>query len=189
LEAGNGPSRALSKRCEPDQEIVFMRPTAPILASLALAALAGCATPPQQVVDQGRRYEFASGISPQRLIFCTTQNARFSRYTADWSELVRPNTYESVVSRTGNFATAYAYEPIIIARTSPAPQGSQLVLYFAGDLRGDSEQDWIERLNRGCDIPPSRAAVTPVVPAVLPVAPVPSPAPAPAKPVGRETRG
>jgi hypothetical protein len=168
-----------------------MRATVLMPACLAVAVLAGCATPPQQLVDTGRRHEFISGISSKRLIQCTTHNARFLKYTADWSELVRPDNYQTVISRTGNFATAYSHEPIIVARTAPAPQGSQLVLYITGDLGGYSDQDWIERLRRGCDIPPSAIGAAPIFPAVLPVAPasVPAPAPAPKAPVGRETRG
>jgi hypothetical protein len=160
-----------------------MRPTAAI-ATLAAALLAGCTYHNHQyVVDQTRPIEFASPAEPRELVKCLTLNARsFSgAYSADWSELVRPQNYEAVVFRT--YSPVYIYNPIIVAHASPAQGGSRLLIYMT-DGQGQAEtDDWIVRLRRGCDAR-VRTVSMPAVPASTVAPPAPAPAPA-----GRPTRG
>jgi hypothetical protein len=138
-----------------------MRRTA--LASLVI--LAGCAGTAQNVVDGGHRYDFGSAVPPRALAACAVQNARSfsSAYTADYLEMTRPGHYQAVVMRTGGLR---AYEPIIVALTSPTAYGGQMAVYVHGGLGAAAEADWIERLRRGCvDV---SAPVVPAVPHNVP---------------------
>jgi hypothetical protein len=124
-----------------------MRRSAVLLAVL----LCACASP-QRVVEQGNPQEFASTASALALVKCVTLNARSisDAYTADWSELVRPDSYEAVVIRTPSPVYIYTYQPIIVARTASAPGGSRLQLYVSSDVGPVESADWIARLRSGC---------------------------------------
>jgi hypothetical protein len=121
------------------------------IAALLAFLLAACASP-QRVVEQGSPQEFASNASASSLVKCVTLNARSisDAYTADWSELVRPDSYEAVVIRTPSPVYIYTYQPIVVARTAPAPGGSRLQLYISSDVGPAEAADWIARLRRGC---------------------------------------
>jgi hypothetical protein len=143
-----------------------MRRTA--LASLVI--LAGCAGTAQNVVDSGHRYDFGSAVPPRALAACAVQNARSfsSAYTADYLEMTRPGHYQAVVMRTGGVR---AYEPIVVALTSPSAYGAQMAVYVDSGLGARAEADWIERLRRGCvDV---SVPVVPVVPHSAPAGPPP----------------
>src|SRR5262249_32163059 len=117
------------------------------LLFLALGGLAACTTSPSKLVEQGQRHEFAAASAPKKLADCTAVNARsFSdHYTSSVRELIRPDNYQVVVSEL-----RYGYEPIIVARTSPSPTGSQLVLFTSDHLDALRTADWIARLRQGC---------------------------------------
>ena len=117
------------------------------LLSLLLGGLAACTTSPSKIVEHGQRHEFAAAAAPKRLADCTAVNARgFSdNYTSSVRELIRPDNYQVVVSEL-----RYGYEPIIVARTSPSPAGSQLVLFTSDHLDALHTADWIARLRQGC---------------------------------------
>jgi hypothetical protein len=146
-----------------------------------LAALAGCA-PTQEVLKTGHRYEYASGSGPRKLAGCTSVNAgSFSRYfTSHVEPLVRPDTYQVVVTQT----KYWHFEPIIVAHATPAPAGSQLVVFVSNDLPPTLAADWVARLRKGCDEMRPAAVIVPVPPTVVPAAPAPQPAPP-----ARGTRG
>jgi hypothetical protein len=128
-----------------------MRPRALSLACLSVI-LAACAANPQTVVDQGRRHEFASGASPRSVARCTALNARSfsSAYTADWYEMVKPGSFQAVVTQTGGWVPYTQFAPYIVVRTWPAEKGSQLEMFMPSGMDPQSESDWIERLRRGC---------------------------------------
>ena len=118
-----------------------------VLLSVVLGGLAACTTPPSKLVEHGQRHEFAAVSTPKKLADCTAVNARsFSQhYTSSVRELVRPDNYQVVVSEM-----RYGYEPIIVARTSPSPTGSQLVVFTSDRLDALHTADWIARLRQGC---------------------------------------
>ena len=152
-----------------------------VLAPL-VAALAACA-PTQEVLKTGHRYEYVSGLESRKLARCTSVNAgSFSRYyTSHVQPLVRPDTYQVVVTQT----KYWHFEPIIVAHATPAPAGSQIVVFVANDVPSTLAADWIARLRRGCD--EMRPAVLVVPPTVVPAEPAPRPVPA--SPPTRGTRG
>jgi len=128
-----------------------MRLRAPLLACLSVI-LAACAANPQTVVDQGRRHEYASSAPARNAARCTALNARSfsSAYTADWYEMVKPGSYQAVVTRTGGWVPYTQFSPYIVVRAWPAEKGSQLELFLPSGIDPQSEADWIERLRRGC---------------------------------------
>jgi hypothetical protein len=165
-----------------------MRRSAALLAFL----LAACASP-QRVVEQGSPQEFASSASALSLVKCLTLNARSisDAYTADWSALVRPDSFEAVVIRTSSPVYIYTYQPIIVARTAPAPGGSQLKLYFSGNIGPAETADWIARLRNGCENDTRASILAPMVPrdAMPAENPPPPPVPASPRPAERQPRG
>jgi len=166
-------------------------PALACFAALLAAVLGACVSHPRGNLEQMRRQEFASTASARELVRCVTLNARsFSEaYTADWSELVRPDNFESVVIRS--YSPIYYYPPIIVAQTEPAPGGSRLLLYISSEFGPAESADWAARLRRGCDT--GIATAPPVfVPAVVPAptgAPSPASTPTPPEPKGRQPRG
>jgi hypothetical protein len=121
------------------------------IAALLAFLLSACVSP-QGVVEQGHPQEFASATSALAMVKCVTQNARSisDAYTAEWSELVRPDSYEAVVIRTSSPVYIYTYQPIIVARTASAPGGSRLQIYVSSSVGPVETADWIARLRRGC---------------------------------------
>ena len=114
---------------------------------LSLACLAGCVATPQQIVQRSVPHEFYRAEQPKRLADCTAFNARSvaGKYTVFVNELIRPRRYEVVVAEP-----LRQYTPIIVARTAPAVEGSQLLLYFSDELSPQLTADWTERLMQGC---------------------------------------
>lgn len=116
-------------------------------ACAALALLAGCITDPQQLVDGAVPREFASAAAPRALADCTAHNA--SAFSVDYSayvvERVRPENFQVVVTRP-----RWQYEPVLVARTAPAPGGAQLLLYTPKEMGEIEAADWTARLRRGC---------------------------------------
>ena len=125
-------------------------PALACFAALIAATLSACVSYPRANLDQFRPQEFSSSASARQLARCVTLNARSfsSAYTADWSELVRPDSYEAVVIRS--YSPIYHYPPIIVAQTEPAPGGSRMLLYVSSDISPTETADWIARLRRGC---------------------------------------
>jgi hypothetical protein len=121
------------------------------IAALLAFLLSACASP-QGIVEQGHPQEFDSAASALAMVKCVTLNARSisDAYTAEWSELVRPDSYEAVVIRTSSPVYIYTYQPIIVARTASAPGGSRLQIYVSSNVGPVETADWITRLRRGC---------------------------------------
>jgi hypothetical protein len=128
---------------------VSMRPSAAFALSLAVL-LSACVQQPHRLPEQVRPLEFSSKSEPKRLVRCVALNARSfsSAYSADWSELVKPETYEAVVIRS--YSPIYYYPPIVVAQASPAPGGSKLLLYVSSEFNAAEAEEWAERLRRGC---------------------------------------
>lgn len=163
-----------------------------ILSFACLAVLAGCAGDPQRVVDQNRRYDLTSALQPRPLAACVMHNARAfaGDYTADITELVRPENFQTVVMRTS--IGPVTYEPILVARTWPTVNGSQMAIYADAGLGAAAEADWIARLRRGCEVAVRSTSLVPVVPVVVPGDAAPAvtpPPPASPPPAGRQPRG
>ena len=118
-----------------------------VAVAMLAALLSGCVTTPEQVVERGQRHEYLRTAQPKLLAQCATLNARnFSgKYTAAMSEMVRPRSYQIVVTEPLRRDT-----PIIVAHAAPAVEGSQLLLYFSDELSPPLTADWIERLMQGC---------------------------------------
>jgi hypothetical protein len=166
-------------------------PALACFAALLAAVLGACVSHPRGNLDQLRPQEFTSTASPRDLVRCVALNARsFSEaYTADWSERVRPDSFEAVVIRS--YSPIYYYPPIILAQTEPAPGGSRLLLYVSSEFGPAESADWAARLRRGCDVEVGAARVPPLVPREgLPAEnpPASTPVPASPPPAGR-TRG
>src|SRR6188768_3905922 len=138
-------------------------PVLACFAALLAAMLSACVSHPRGNLDQLPPQEFASTASPKELVRCVTLNARSfdGAYTADWSELVRPDNFEAAVIRS--YSPIYYYPPIIVARTEPAPGGSRLLLYIASEFGPAESADWSARLRRGCDVEVGAARVLPIV--------------------------
>lgn len=154
--------------------------------ALALVGLVGCA-PTQQVLTSGHRYEYSSNFPPRKLAGCTAFNAGSfnKRYIGQVEPLVRPDTYQVVVTRIAH----WHFEPIIVAHTTPSPAGSQIVVFVSNDMGPKLAEDWIERLRSGCEqeMRPAIVVPVPVVPTEYP--PAPRPLPASPLPQRRGTRG
>ena len=119
----------------------------PIALLCLTAALAACVASPAKVLEHGKRQEFATAAAPRTLARCTAVNARsFSPYyTSSVTEMVRPDNYQVVVTELHG-----SYDPIIVARTSPAAGGSRLVVFTSETLDALHAADWIARLRQGC---------------------------------------
>lgn len=59
--------------------------------------------------------------------------------------MIRPDSYQVVVAETRTH-----YQPIIVARTAPLPDGSQLVLFTSSTMDAVDTVDWIARLRKDC---------------------------------------
>ena len=112
------------------------------VAVLIALSLAGCAQTPEQVIDQGDRFNFTSALSPYSAAICISRNANARGGGVSGQERMLGDADMEVVVRDGGDTLAVAQ----IRRGAPI---SSVTVLVTPSVRGD-RRGYAQQLMAGC---------------------------------------
>ena len=124
------------------------RAAKPALACLATLALAGCASTPQEIVQQGPRSEHTLQLPPFRAAGCIARNAEnlVDSINAPIRPLESGERYEVVIRSIGNDL----YPILLIGILEPMGNGSRVTFHGPGYRVSPPRHEFIASLAKGC---------------------------------------